>query len=176
MGWLDSAITGLISVSPVGIPGAIVKNNNPFNSYTGGNGVGGPLAAAIAAANNARAASLRNTIITDKQLDQFTQKELLNELNLQGTPNAQSHGILTLDQIESTIAGSKTSQDSVYMNRRAESNKINERQDKPGLAAQTMLTQNLNTGITPTNVANPLGLMKGQTNGQSTNSTGTILT
>lgn len=90
------------------------------------------------AQTNARRDALKTSIITHETLDNFTRDELLASLN-----NTNYLRWDQLDDIEKVFADSRASQDEKYVNRRAVSNVNKERKDRPGLAAQTILTRNL---------------------------------
>ena len=129
---------------------------------------------AEAAGARSRKEALKQSIIVDKELDDITRQELLDDLSQAGF--AGTGGLTPIDQLEGLeklFATVRSSQDEKYKNRRAFGNAQKERKDRPGLAAQTILTQNV-LGTAPVASSGGPGLLtKGMASGGSG---GTILT
>lgn len=110
----------------------------------------------------ARKKTIYNNLVADKEIDEFTRTELLRELSLSNewgyTPDKS---VLDLQSIENWMVQSKSSQDEKYLNRRALSSIQKEKKERPGLAAQTILTSNLQGGT----ISGGAMLSKGMTSG-----------
>lgn len=183
IGWFDdvtSAVTGAV-INPIGsVFGGSV--GGPVGSYLGGISTGafGPGGAAGNLANaafpnwngtpsnagyrnayDARRSTLRNSVVTaGKELDDFTRAKLLEQIDSVANYNGDLNGL------ESLFAQAKGG-DQNFVNLRQASLQQKTRKETPGMAAQTMLTSNIN-GTAPNNVAGgPQPLSKGQPSGGS---------
>lgn len=106
--------------------------------------------------------NIYNNLVADKEIDEFTRTELLRELSLSNEWGYTSDkSVLDLQSIENWIVQSKSNQEDKYKNRRALSSIQKEKKERPGLAAQTILTSNLQGSVVSGDTLMSKGMMSG---------------